>query len=292
MPTHAAPPALSGLRVLTAAAQTARPLGGRALAPPLAKMEATNPAAREAPADMAGRRNAELLKKLNPAWSGGALSADGTKEMLRALRHGSDQEASEKAVELLNRGVSPASLWDAVFQQCGELLMRKPGIVTLHASTTANALHYAFGQTSSDETRRFLLLQAVAFATSFRDRGEAKEGILIEDLQAATVPPNPAEALQAIFELTGKDNAGAAARTLALLRSGDHASGFAGAAQRLIYLKGTDSHDYKFSSAVFEDYRHVSPGLRDAFLAASNYWLKGSSLPDSPLVARTRQALG
>lgn len=48
MPTHAAPPALSGLRVLTAAAQTARPLGVRALAPPLAKREATNPAAREA----------------------------------------------------------------------------------------------------------------------------------------------------------------------------------------------------------------------------------------------------
>jgi hypothetical protein len=36
MPTHAAPPALSGLRVLTAAAHTARPLGGRGKTPPRA----------------------------------------------------------------------------------------------------------------------------------------------------------------------------------------------------------------------------------------------------------------
>lgn len=48
MPTHAALPALSGLRVLTAAAHSARPLGGRALAPPPADMEATNPAVRDA----------------------------------------------------------------------------------------------------------------------------------------------------------------------------------------------------------------------------------------------------
>lgn len=48
MSTHDVPPALSGLRVLTAAAHTARPLGGRALAPPPADMEATDPAARAA----------------------------------------------------------------------------------------------------------------------------------------------------------------------------------------------------------------------------------------------------
>ncbi len=264
----------------------------RSLAYAMLEHEEGNPATREAPADMAGRWNAQLLKKINPAWRGGSASADGMKEMLGALRQGSDREASEKAVELLNRGVAPASLWDAVFQNCSELLMRKPGIITLHASTTANAMHFAFRQTSSDETRRFLLLQAVAFATSFRDRGDARQGILIEDLKESPVSASPEEALAGIFEATGKDNATAASRALSFLRSGDQAAQFTTAAQRLIYMKGTDSHDYKFSSAVMEDYRHISPGLRDAFLAASTYWLKGSTQADSPLVARTRQALG
>ena len=48
------------------------------------------------------------------------------------------------------------------------------------------------------------------------------------------------------------------------------------AARRLVFLKGTDSHDYKFSSAVLEDYAHVSPAWRDRYLAASVFWLKGS----------------
>ena len=64
------------------------------------------------------------------------------------------------------------------------------------------------------------------------------------------------------------------------------------AARRLIYRKGTDSHDYKFSSAALEDYSHVSPQWRDRFLAASVFWFKGSTAADSGLVRRTRAALG
>jgi hypothetical protein len=63
-------------------------------------------------------------------------------------------------------------------------------------------------------------------------------------------------------------------------------------AQRLVYMKGTDSHDYKFSSAVLEDFSHLSPELRHRFLAASVFWLKGSAGADSSLVQRTRNAFG
>ena len=64
------------------------------------------------------------------------------------------------------------------------------------------------------------------------------------------------------------------------------------AARRLIFRKGSDSHDYKFSSAVLEDYAHVSPAWRDRFLAASVYWLKGSGDRDTSIVPRIRKALG
>ena len=63
------------------------------------------------------------------------------------------------------------------------------------------------------------------------------------------------------------------------------------AGRRLIFLKGIDSHDYKFSSAVLEDATAISPAWRDRFLAASLYWMKGAGAPDSGVVKRTRSAL-
>ena len=63
------------------------------------------------------------------------------------------------------------------------------------------------------------------------------------------------------------------------------------AARRLIFAKGSDSHDYKYSSAVLEDYYHTTPAWRDRFLAASMFWLKGFGSPDSALVAHQRAVL-
>ena len=76
------------------------------------------------------------------------------------------------------------------------------------------------------------------------------------------------------------------------MRCKGSAKPFIDEAQRLIYLKGTGSHDYKFSSAVLEDYRYMSKRWRDRFLAASVFWLQGSGKNDTPLVGRTRSALG
>ena len=88
-----------------------------------------------------------------------------------------------------------------------------------------------------------------------------------------------------------RDKLLSARKTLAWLGGAGNAQPFIGAAQRMIYLKGTDSHDYKFSSAALEDYRHLSPRVRDRFLAASVFWLKGSGAADNALVARSRAAI-
>ena len=83
----------------------------------------------------------------------------------------------------------------------------------------------------------------------------------------------------------------AARKALAYLKSAKDPKHFMREAQRLIYLKGTGSHDYKFSSAILEDYHHISPKMRDRFLAASVFWLQGSGKKDTDLVARTRAAM-
>ena len=64
------------------------------------------------------------------------------------------------------------------------------------------------------------------------------------------------------------------------------------AARVLVFLKGNDSHDYKFSSAVLEDYYHVTPKWRNRYLAAAMFNLPGSGDRDNGLVERTRAALG
>ena len=64
------------------------------------------------------------------------------------------------------------------------------------------------------------------------------------------------------------------------------------AARLLVFLKGDNAHDYKFSSAMLEDYHHVSPAHRPAYMASNIFMLRGSQKPDNQLVARTRAALG
>ena len=83
----------------------------------------------------------------------------------------------------------------------------------------------------------------------------------------------------------------AAGKTLAYLDAHPDPQEFVDAARLLIFLKGTNAHDYKFSSAVLEDHRHVSPMWRNRFLASSGFNLRGSAGPDHRLVQRTRSAL-
>ena len=78
---------------------------------------------------------------------GGEAKKEATAEMLAVLREGNWGDASQKVVELQNRKMAPQSVWDALFQHAGEMLMRRPGIVSLHACTATNAMHYAHRQT-------------------------------------------------------------------------------------------------------------------------------------------------
>ena len=256
--------------------------------------EGTNPAQRDAEADRPGRRNLELVKRFPAPLSSGKPDADATRVLLRTLREGSWDVAGDAVVELLARGVAPQSLWDAIFQGAGELLMRRPGIATLHAVTATNALHYAFQHATNEETRRFLLLQNAAFIPLFRATAGVNpgRGVVIDEFDSAAPATAGEGALEEIFADVTRDKLLAARKTLAwLTTSPGAAKPFIAAAQRMIYLKGTDSHDYKFSSAALEDYAHLSPGLRNRFLAASVFWLRGSGAADSPLVARTRAAV-
>lgn len=262
----------------------------RSLAYALLEHEGSNPAQRDAAPDQPGRRNQSLAAKIRADWLAGKPDPGAAGEMLRVLRQANSAEAADKVVELLNRGVSPASVWDGVFAAAGELMLRQPGITALHSVTTSNALHHAWQRGASDESRRWLLLQAASFLTLFRERLGNVKACPIDELPAARVDSAGAEAVEEIFAEASRSKPAAARLTLGYLNAGGDPRVFINTARRLIYLKGADSHDYKFSEAALEDYFHVSPKWRDRCLAASLGWLRGSAGADNRLVQRTREA--
>ena len=56
-------------------------------------------------------------------------------------------------------------------------------------------------------------------------------------------------------------------------------------------IKCRNGHDYKFSSAVLEDYQLISPAWRDAYLAASVHYLRGTGEAENRLVQPTIELL-
>src|SRR5262249_15478215 len=140
----------------------------RSLAYALLMHEDGNPAKRDDPADLPWRHNQERAGKIKEDWTGGKPDTAASAELLATPRAGPGDDACALVVELLNRGVSPQSVWDALFAGAGELLLRQPGIVSLHAITSTNALHYAFQASGDDQTRRLLMLQNAAFLPMFR----------------------------------------------------------------------------------------------------------------------------
>jgi hypothetical protein len=269
----------------------------RSLAYALLMHEGDNPAKRDDPADRSYRQNEELAKKIRPEWQDGKVDTAATEEFLHTLRSAFNDDCCEEVVEMLGRGVAPQSIWDALHVAAGELLMRQPGIVALHAVTTTNALSFAYKASGNDETRRLLLLQTAAFVPMFRDamggRGQVKKKS-IADLEESEDTNGDITVEQIFAELRGEPMK-AARNMLAYLRqpSADAASakGLVDAARMLVFLKGNDPHDYKFSSAILEDYYLVSPKWRDVYLAANVFMLPSSQDQDNGLVERTRAAL-
>jgi hypothetical protein len=267
----------------------------RSLAFALLQRGSVNPADADEPADRPWRRNLERVKQIKAgALAQGASDQSATTDLLAALRTGTPDDACEKVVAVLNRGTGAAAAWDAVLAGAGELLMRQPGIVGIHCVTTANALRYAGETSASDETRLLMLLQAAAFMTLFREamggRGRLREAP-VEKLEAAELKSTGPAAIEEIFGDVSRDRMAAARKTLAYLQAGGSPEELMTAARRLIFLKGNNSHDYKFSSAALEDYYHVTPAWRNHYLATSMFNLRGSGDGNNPLVARTRAAL-
>ena len=268
----------------------------RSLTYALLSHEGGNPAKRDDAADRPFRRNRELATKIQAEWQNGKLDKSATEELIQVFRTASNDQACDAVVEVINNGVAPQTIWDALHVAAGELLLRQSGIVALHAVTTTNALHFAYQESGDDESRRQLLLQNAAFLAMFREtmtgRGGVKDVTIDQLLSSAGDATD--EPIEEIFAGLKEDPMVAARQVLRGLHHPSSqawtAADFMDAARVLVFLKGNDAHDYKFSSAVLEDYYHISPEWRGVYLASNVAKFRSSQDRDNALVERTRAA--
>jgi len=248
-----------------------------------------NPGESDLDADRPWRKNLERADTIRDHWQMGRVDDKAVEELVKTFRAGSNDDTCEQVVEMLNAKVSPQSIYDAMFLSAGELLMRQPGIVALHAVTSTNAFRFAFDMAADDNTRRMILLQNAAFLPMFREamkgRGDVNKRSILELNGEETA------GVDGIFEQIGNDTQQAAKRALHYLDNEGDADQLIEEARRYVFLKGTDSHDYKFSSAALEDFYHVSPTWRNRYLASSVFKLRGAGGKNNGLIERIRDAL-
>jgi hypothetical protein len=252
-----------------------------------------NPADADLAPDRPWRRNLALAGPLPGAAPSGVQPGAGqVVGMLEVLREGSDEDASQAMRAGLDRGIADPDLWTVVFLAAGELLLKQSGIVSVHANTTADALHYAWRHSDSPETRRLLLLQAAAFMPLFRDLlGGELRPLRIDTLTA----PEPGGSLvgspEDIFATLGSDPLLAARQTLGYLSSGGTEAPFVTLARRYTVERTSGYHDYKLAEAAFANATAMASPWRERYLAASVFYLNGPSDPPNAIVAQARALL-
>ncbi len=236
--------------------------------------------------------NREQSRKIRDDWRANKPDPGATVALLEAIRQASPEDASVEAVNLLNRGASADSLWDAVVLGGAELLMRSPGIVSLHAVTAANALHFIYNASGDDTTRRLALLQAAGWLPMYRGRVKPTDAIRVDAINPVA-PDSPGDdAVAELFASVPGDRARAAEKTVGYLARGGSPDLVFAAARRMIFHKGQDSHDYKYGAAAWEECQLAAdPKWRAPLAAAMMFQLPGAGTEDSPLMRRAREAI-
>ncbi len=272
---------------------------GETVAAPLARSLAlavqnaegdANPARYEHDADRDWQANQAMAARLPPDWQSGRDDIAAARTLLQELRTASSEQAARAAVDLLADNVSAHTVWEAVMMFAAELMLRRNGIVALHASTTANAMHYCYLMADEDHARRLQLLQAVVFMARFRSMVERDSRT--RDRRIDAITPAPADGLDEIFRTLGPSRIDAVGQALGWLEAGGDAAALGNRARWYATLKNRGTHDIKFTEAMLENYRWLRLTWRDALLAASLIYANASDDRDDQLVVRAQTLLG
>ena len=199
-------------------------------------------------------------RRATEVWSNGPADQKATGALLAAIREMPPGEACNRA-----KGLSAASIWDAVHLAAAELTMRTAGgsiITGVHAVSAANAMHYSWQTAAAPATRQLILLQAIGWMGQFRTWAETQKGTRAVDI--TTVP--------------GMEN----------VRTTDGRRRYIAEQLRHIIPKANEVHFYKFPAALIEDIPLVSAEWRPHLASAMSCYTKGPADPETEAMRRAR----
>lgn len=248
-----------------------------------------NPARHAHSADRDWQANQATAAKLPPDWRAGRDDIAAGRTLLQELRTANSVEAAGAAAQLLADNVSAHTVWEAVTMFAAELILRRNNIIALHASTTANAMHYCYLLADEDRARRLQLLQAVAFMARFRSMVDRDPRT--RDRRIDAIDPVQAVDLDEIFQTLGRSRIDAVRKALGWLEAGGDAAALGARTRWYATLKNRGTHDIKFTEAMLENYRWLRLPWRDGLLAASLMYANGSDDRDDAVVVRAKALL-
>ena len=253
-----------------------------------------DPARHDLAPDRPWRRNRERLHQIPRSWKQGHDDPGARRELRAALYRVSAEESGGVVVEMLRQGIFPEAIWQVLFDTAAELVMHEPGIVPLHAQTTANALHYAYRVCDDEQTQQLTLLQCAAFIAMFREMTRTTQSdVNLQKLEPLPLERKGAEPLAEIFsDLSAAHRLQAARKSLGYLHSGGNADNLIATARQHLVHGAQEAHDYKFAEAMFDNYAQFpDPAWRARFLSAGMAYFKSPTPHPVPIVAETVKLL-
>jgi hypothetical protein len=253
-----------------------------------------NPASRDLPPDQPWRRNLQRLREIPQNWKQGRNDPGARAELRAALYRVSEDESGTVVIALLQQGISPEAIWQVLFDTAAELLMHQPGIVPLHAQTTANALYYAYRVCADERTQQLTLLQCAAFIAMFCKLVSATQpDISLEALQPLPLDSTAVDAIDEIFaDVSAGRRLQAARKSLSYLQTGGDAEALIAKARHHLVYNADEPHHYKFSEAVFDSYAHLANSdWRCRFLSAGMAYFKAPARRPGPVVEQMLERL-
>ena len=238
------------------------------------------------------KRLKETFPRLGGSWVAEPADAGTARAIVDVIRESTPEEAcAEVAARLVKGKTSAATVWDAVHLAAAELRLRaqsSAALASIHAVTSANALHFAYQTAPDPQDRLLLLLQAIGWMGQFRTwagaRADALRFMRIADMEPATGEGD-------IFAEIPSNPDAAAARVFRLARDPEARRAYLAGAMRHTLAKVNEVHYYKYLAALIEDVPLVSPDWQPHLLAATVYYVKGASDPEPAPMKRAREAL-
>jgi len=253
-----------------------------------------NPASHDLPPDQPWRQNLQRLHEIPRNWKQGRNDPGARSELHAALYRVSEHESGTVVMALLRRGISPEAIWQVLFDTAAELLMHEPGILPLHAQTSANALYYAYRVCADEQTQQLSLLQCAAFIAMFRKLvNSAQPDISLEALQPLPLESTAVGAIDEIFaEVSAGRRLHAARKSLSYLQTGGDAEALIAQVRHHLVYNADEPHDYKFSEAVFDSYAQLANSeWRYRFLCAGMAYFKAPAKRPGPIVEQMLERL-